>query len=77
MESNQRAYTQICRTFHGQVWKQCSGKVCLSCCEDISNYDIIFEILEGNHRDRFIQICTNQYGNYVVQKAMSIAKVCF
>uniref|UniRef100_A0A0A0K7S4 PUM-HD domain-containing protein n=1 Tax=Cucumis sativus TaxID=3659 RepID=A0A0A0K7S4_CUCSA len=46
---------------------------CLSCCEGISN-DIIFEILEGNGRDRLIQICTNQYGNFVVQTVMSIAK---
>ena len=48
---------------------------CLSCCEGVSN-DIIFEILEGNGRDRLIQICTNQYGNFVVQTVMSIAKVC-
>lgn len=46
---------------------------CLSCCEGGFDY-IIYEILENNNENQLLQICTNQYGNYVVQTAMSVAK---
>lgn len=45
---------------------------CLGCGEDEAA-GIIFEIMEN--KENWIQVFTNQYGNYVAQKALSVAKV--
>lgn len=45
---------------------------CLSCCESGAN-QIIFEIIEND--ETRVRVCTNEYGNYVVQRAISVAKV--